>query len=557
MIPDALLSPGQHLVTPDRLPERFCRISNNDDGVKRLVFDLDGVQDVVVDGQGAELLIRGAATIPFYLRNARNVTIRNFTVDWERPLVSEAEILAVEEDSLRVRFRDDQPVRVENGRLVFYGEGYESDHLHNILELDPVRCETAYRALDNYGLVKNLRAEQLADGAIRLLGRLRSTPKVGNVLSVKHDRRLSPAIVVDGCENVRIENVTLYHAGGMGVVAQCSRNVYVDRLTVCPRPGSGRVVSLHADATHFVDCTGDIHLTGCRLENQLDDPTNIHGIFWRVHRRRHSAAFEIEQVHHQQLGVDTIRVGDTVAFHCGATMRRIGESKVTGYRRLNSQVADLEVAKALPAHDGPMAVMPVRHDVDVLIRDCVMRNNRARGALISTLGKVRIEHNTFHTPGSAIRISGDARNWFESGPVEDVEICHNTFDNCNYGVWGQALFDILMDITPENRVVPVHHNIRIHHNTIRRFHKPLILAYCVDGLQFHDNEIIKSTDYPLSGLDQDEIILEGAVTNARIEGPFNFALGPTHSQAFAQRHSGGGNVLWIDGHAGRERYKPT
>ncbi len=512
------LPPGQHLVKPDRLPERFCHISNNDDGLKRILFDLDGVDNVVIDGQGAELLIRGNTTVPFYLRNARNITIRNLKIDWERPLVSEAEVLEADDSGVRVRFRADQPARVEKGRLVFYGPGYESDIPYiRILEFDPERCETAYKARDNYAFNRRITPTDLGDGTIRLDVQLRTRPSVGNILSFKHDHRLCPAIVIDGSENVRLEDVALYHAGGMGVIAQCSRDLYLDRVVVCPRPGSGRVVSLHADATHFVDCGGDIHMTHCRFENQLDDPTNIHGIFWRVNERQCDTALEIQQVHHQQLGVDTIRVGDTVAFHCGETMAKLAETTVTGFRRLNCQVADLEVADPLPGHGGPLAVMPVNHDVNVLISDCVMRGNRARGPLVSTLGKVRIENNTFHHAGTAVRISGDALNWFESGPVEDVEICNNVFDNCNYGTWGVALFDILVDITPENRVAPVHRNIRIHHNTIRTFHKPLIMAYCVDGLAFHDNEIIESTDYPASGTDQDAVVLAGAVANERIE----------------------------------------
>lgn len=512
------LPPGQHLVRPDHLGERYCHISNNDDGLKRILFDLDGVEDVVIDGQGAELLMRGATTIPFHLRNARNVTIRNLTIDWERPLVSEAEVLEVDESGFRVRFRDDQPTRVDRGQLVFHGPGYLSapDHF-SVLEFDRERCEPAYKSGDNYVRACNVNATDLGDGSIRIDCRLRATPKVGNVLSFKHDGRYSPAIIIDGSESVRIENVTLHHAGGMGVIAQRSRDIALDHVTVCPRPGSGRVVSLHADATHFVDCDGDIHMTHCRFENQLDDPTNIHGIFWKVNGRQSESVFEVEQAHHQQRGVDTIGVGDTVAFHNGATMEKIAETTVTGFRRLNCQVADLEVADDVPAHDGPLAVMRVNHDVNVLISDCVMGSNRARGPLITTLGKVRIERNTFHSGGTAIRISGEALNWFESGPVEDVEICNNVFDNCNFGVWGKALIDILVDVTPENRIAPVHRNIRIHHNTIHRFHKPLVMAYCVDGLAFHDNEIIESNDYPPSGADQDEIILDGAVTNERIE----------------------------------------
>ena len=62
-----------------------------------------------------------------------------------------------------------------------------------------------------------------------------------------------------------------------------------------------------------------------------------------------------------------------------------------------------------------------------------------------------VEDNHFHNPGAAILIAGDANYWFEAGAVRDVTIRNNHFDNCNYGVWGQACIEISPEIEPANR----------------------------------------------------------------------------------------------------------
>ena len=71
------ISCDRYNIYPDFLNEDFRYISNNDAGMKRLLFDLDGAENVVIDGCGAELMMHGRL-IPFYLRRAKNVTLRNF-----------------------------------------------------------------------------------------------------------------------------------------------------------------------------------------------------------------------------------------------------------------------------------------------------------------------------------------------------------------------------------------------------------------------------------------------------------------------------------------------
>jgi hypothetical protein len=284
----------------------------------------------------------------------------------------------------------------------------------------------------------------------------------------------------------------------MALIAQVSHNIHLDRFNVCRRPGTNRVFSAWADASHFVDCTGDISFRRCLFECQMDDGTNIHGIYRRVIGQPAANIVRTRAMHHQQFGIQTMLPGDPVGFYDGRTFALLTEAQVAEVRVLNREVTELVLANKLPPLPaGTTGVMRQRRDVAVSIEECEFRNNRARGLLLSSLGQIRVRHNRFHTSGPAIKISGDMNYWYESGPVEDVEIAGNEFDASAYSGFGHALFEIDPEIEPAHRTVPFHRNLRIAGNTIRRACTALLRARCVEGLTFAENTITDSPEYPL------------------------------------------------------------
>jgi hypothetical protein len=151
-------------------------------------------------------------------------------------------------------------------------------------------------------------------------------------------------------------------------------------------------------------------------------------------------------------------------------------------------MGELAVGDALAAIDGYAALT---------IRGCTIRGNRARGILLNSRGPTVVEKNTFHTAGAAILFEGDARFWYEQAGVSDCVIRDNLFDNCNYGVWGQALIECRAGIDPAFRATSRYNkNIRITGNTIRAFHPALLDFYSVRGLTFTNNVVLKTDAYP-------------------------------------------------------------
>lgn len=489
---------GTYHFFPDDAVEKYLFISNNDEGLKRIAFSIHGFDDLEIDGDGSEFLFHGFI-LPFVIENSRKVTIKNVTIDWSRTFHSEARVLAVGEGHVDVSISPEFPYAVEHGRLHFIGEGTETYQLRNILEFDGERKETAFLVWDNYGIGDRCIAEAIVPGQLRLHAEFaKPKPIPGNILAMIDTRRDCPAITIASSEGITLDHVTIYHAGAMGVIAQQSRNLSLEGVQIILRPGTERVISTTADATHFVNCAGEINISGCFFENQLDDPVNIHGIYARIESIINFNSIVICLQHIQQLGIDLAAIGERVEFVNAETLLTYHEGVVSGVERLNKERSRITLENPLPPSVrvgdciGNLTWTP-----NVTIRGTTSRRNRARGFLISTPGRVLIEDNVFHTPGAALLIAGDANHWFESGAVRDVTIRRNRFENCNYGVWGRATVDIHPEIEQEHRRPDCYHrNITIEANTFVIFDRRILRAESVDGLRITDNTIERSDAYP-------------------------------------------------------------
>ena len=486
--------------------EAHLYISNNDSGIKRIVFFLDHFDDLEIDAQGSLFIFHGYL-LPFVVRNSSQITLKNLRVDWDRPFHSEALVTRVDGESVDLEIPAAYPYRIEHGRLVFEqtaGQTWSTEGapcllgINNVLEFDSSLKETAFKVQDNYGLNAHHDAVELSPGHVRFRAALREPrPKVGNILALIDCGRECPAITIADSSGVTIEGVSLHHASGMGVIAQTSRDITLRKCVVAPAPETGRMISLQADATHFVCCGGHILLEDCEFSHQLDDAGNFHGVYTPVIRRLSDRSAIIRLHHFQQRGMQPYQAGHAVELITAPGMAAKGANELASVSYLNSEHILLEFRHDLPPDFGPgFAVGSLYWQADVTIRRTRVHSNRARGYLVTTGGKFRVEENYFHTAGAAILIESDACGWHESGPVRDVLIRGNVFENCNYGVWNRATIDIAPQIPAGEREGKIiHRNIRIEGNEFRTFHDAIVKAYCTEGLVIKGNAIIHSEAY--------------------------------------------------------------
>jgi hypothetical protein len=294
-------------------------------------------------------------------------------------------------------------------------------------------------------------------------------------------------------------------------------------MRVTPPAGGKRIVSTTADATHFVNCKGSIELVDCLFEQQKDDATNVHGLYAKITHIFSPTRFEVTLIHPQQSGIDFIKAGTRLELNDGPSLREEGFATVKSVERINRQRTIVEIEAALPESVtlGDSVADADANTAAVLIRNCVMRGNRARGILLGSRGPMVVEGNTFSIPGAAILFEGDSRFWFEQAGVRDVVIKGNTFDNCNYGVWGTGCIQVGSGIADEFRSVSRYNrNIRIENNLFRHFSNlPLLHLYSVDGLTFTGNRLERTKAYPAPDAGGWEMFKITDSDNVKVEEP--------------------------------------
>ena len=504
---------GRYDIYPESASEKYLFVSNNEEGLKRIGFPLTDLKDVEIDGQGAQFFFHGPM-VPFLIENSTGVTIKNLSFDFVRPFQSEGKVLAVTAESADLEFSDEFPYEIRNGILVFTNGKKVGGpattvknrdviyHYGNMLAFDPVKRETAFMAKDHYGLDAGVMARKIGPHQVRIsLAKISAEP--GNIL-VFGGPRLNPGVVISDSAQVRLEAVTIYNCGGMGVIAQRSTDLFMHKVQVTPSPSGKRITSITADATHFVNCRGVIELVDCLFENQKDDATNVHGLYAKIVRIVSPTQVEVRMVHPQQAGVDFIKVGTRLELTHGASLETRGYLVAKSVDRVNRESTLIETTAPLPAElaVGDSVADADANTAEVLIKNCIIRGNRARGILLGSRGKMIVEGNTFHTPGSAILFEGDASYWFEQAGVRDVVIRNNRFEDCNFGLWGRGVITVGSGIAKECQATSRYNkNILIENNLFRVFSdQPLLKLYSVDGLTFRNNRLERSTNYPSSAL---------------------------------------------------------
>ncbi len=499
--PLILFAGGRYDFWPHHCEERTYYESNTTDiNPKRLAIFAEKINNLVIDGNGAEFVFHDRMQ-PVTLDHCDGVTIRDFTIDWDIPLTAQAEVLEIEDDHVTLKINKmESPYIIEDGRLVFVGEGWKSA-FWGIMEMERnsrlIAPYTGDRGCCGGGWGKAV-AREIAQGIVRIdkpFGLQR--PEKGNFLILRHSQRDHAGMFFFHSNNIKVENVDVYHTAGLGILSQFSENISMDRVRMIPNPKKHRYLSGHDDGFHFSNCKGQISITNCEFAALMDDPVNIHGTSVRIMEKRGDNRLLCRFMHHQSVGLQWARSHEKIAFIENESMATLAKATVKEFIPMSTEefeiVLDGEIPPEIKAGDAleNLTWTPDAHIADNRFLSC-----RARGILVSTPGKVVIERNYFESSGSAILIAGDANNWYESGAVRDVLIRQNVFaDPCLTSPYqfSEAVISIYPEIPkPRENPEKFHRNIRIVENEFHPFDYPVLYARSVNGLIFNDNKLVRS-----------------------------------------------------------------
>jgi hypothetical protein len=511
---------------PENAYEKYVKISNNDNGLRKFIFALEGRKNMTINGNGSTFIFHGSV-IPFLIENCTNIKIENLNIEYDFPFDFEGVVVAnnEKEKTFDLKVHEDNKYRIKDDMLYFSGYDWEIGLGENIVYNATTKSPEYFTSHYEHNFHKNfLKAQPLDDRIVRFSNlNAVKVPPVGTIYSDKGPHGENRNIVgfrVYKSKNLELNNINVYHAGAMALIAEKTETISLNKFNVILKEGSSRVISATADATHFINCKGEITIDDCRFENMLDDATNVHGTYMIINEVIDSVTVAVKFGHFQQQGFDFAEKGDTLRFIGRTDLMPVGTGVVKNIDMINENYYTITFEEQIPEFSKKnIAIENITWMPSLVVKNCTVKQNRARSLLISTSKSVLVENNYFASMMAGIRICGDANYWFESGPVSNVIVRGNTFENLGIGGHApQAILQIDPIIGKKYRENGYYHkNIVFENNTIKTFDPLIIYALSVDGLIIRNNTIILTKTYPHIFNDLSLFDLQNC-TNVKIEG---------------------------------------
>jgi hypothetical protein len=470
---------GRYDFWPQGAVIRHLFISNHDGVAERAVaISIEHVSVLELDGNGSEFVFHDSM-LPIVISHSDRVTLRNFSIDYASPHIVQAKVVSKNHGFVDLHIDNPASYRVKDDHLFILAEddspGSEQIARGSVV-FDPEARWLVAGTGDNWEVDKTT-AKRIDRDDVRLFGLTQQT-RPGDVLILWNGDRPSPAILVSQSRHINISSAQVYSAQGMGLIAQYSEDIHLDRFNVILKPGSGRYISTTGDAVHFSNCRGQIIVENGLFENMLDDGINVHGSYLRIVEKLAPDTLVLEFGHPQTFGLPFAFSGDTLRFIQPKTLEPYAIAKVAEMHSLD---------------DKHLAWQP-----NVIYRNNHIRHNRARGALFGSQASTVVEDNFFdHLSGPALLFNADASDWFENAPARNVLVRHNRFLDTNMGPYGQGSISIIFPVeeTKGGQYFNAR-NIRIEDNSFEQFQQPLLYAASVEGLSFKHNRVLFNHDFP-------------------------------------------------------------
>ncbi|WP_310391831.1 right-handed parallel beta-helix repeat-containing protein [Hymenobacter sp.] len=388
------------------------------------IFRLVGLRKFTLEGNGAELLFhyppaylrRKRPDLVFDVRSVQGLTLRNFSIDYQRPSFSVGTVVKTAENSFDVAIRPQFPV--QGGELVGAYMDYDA------------QTETPIGRIDSYNTVE--RTELIAPQVLRLHEKTKPTQplKVGTLLVVRHHVYGGDAFYIANSANVVLEGVAVRTAAGMGFVSRNNTNVTLERFNILP--GKGRIMSTTADGLNLGHCGGRLKINNCAIAGLGDDGINLHvDRFFRVVKKVDDQTILVDIKNHEAKTMPG--AGDSVEFYNPASMVRVASMKVE--YATNKSPYDrkflLRFTTALPARVAESYALATTSRLSsASITNSTFRNIRARGIIIKEQN-VTIENCTVeNTTQLGIWVGAEHHIFFESYPSRNVLVRNNNIRNC-------------------------------------------------------------------------------------------------------------------------------
>ena len=449
-------------------PYEFYRDQKN----SRHAISLQGIKNLVIDGKGAIIQVRGMV-IPFYLENCDNITLRNFTIQYETLTHTEGIIIRRNLTSFDVHLS--KSIDVEGTVPIMAWIEYDTKTL----------------CLGKNEAYPQIQGEILDRNTIRVLIPPKfqcKVPRKGKGIILRHIITHHSGIQLFNCKNITIRNVEVNEAYWGALLAHRVENLTVDDFRVKPR--EGRIFSTNADACHVISCSGLVKFENCYFEGHGDDALNVHTLYYSIKEILNQYEMIVRlKIEQQDRIMDYPDEGDVVEFANLKTLKPYGSNELQSVK-IHPEKKEFRIRfkEPIPKNVKKNDVMADRSKVArVIFRENHVFNNRARGILIQSRD-VLIENNKFsNCTGTGIYITC-SKYWWEAISSENVRIINNKIKDCGGGPGtnGASGISITTEATQE---LGTHKNILVSGNKIHSSTRylPDMRFESIEGLTLKNN----------------------------------------------------------------------
>lgn len=491
---------------------------------KHIAMLIEDIDNLTIEGNGAELILEGDM-MALGIFQSENITIRNLSWDFHTPTTTEMTVFDFNRAAKTVDYFIPEYFHYEiigNGIRwkseqdsqghYYWTANNEHDNYGISVKYPTEKMGRAY--YPNQGPFQNVRnIQKLENGLLRITyNQFGIEPVKGmNYQLVANRWRPTSGALVWESKDVQIERVRISYMHGFGFLVQMSENVSFDGIRMETDPQTGKNTASYADGIHVAGAKGKISIKNSFFNNTHDDPINIHGTFTRVERRLDNHRLRLNYIHDQQGGFPQFYVGDKVVFYTRDTLEsRDNETEYTvksveGPTRNNLKSMVVEFEEELPRYlserigsEPKFVAENVTYTPEVEIRNNQFINVFTRHILVTSRKKVVIDSNHFEAATMPANFfSNDSNDWYESGPIRNLEITNNVFKVKSIGRtwWKYAPAIYFYPVTKNSRLPrwenPVHKNILIQNNTFYLESDGALRAESVENLRFENNKIYR------------------------------------------------------------------
>ena len=473
-----------HVYSDEAAVAVACVSNHGHNGYKSAAMVIEDFDGLTVDGNGSKFILHGCMDFAI-IKNSKSVTIKNLTVTCADSCNFQGKVTRSDGNCVTVELQSPPPLLL-HGDLLCQNIEHTLEPMGRTINYNTDTGEIRKGTGDeNFGVPFQSLKKELDGNTLRIYD-APVMPPVNDTVVFTMSRRCNQAFLMSNSTDTTIENVTVNTCWGMAFIAQKCTNVTIRLCSVTPE--KGRFWSAGQDATHFVNCRGTVRIEDCLFENQLDDSVNLHGTYTVIEKVSKNKLL-LRYGHYQTRGIDVYGIGDVIQIQKRDTQQPVGAATVTEVDVLNPDLTLITLSDIQGQIEEGMIVENLSDEADAIIKNNVIRNNRARGMLIATKGKIEIIGNRYHCAGAAIQFESDPIKWLECGGVKDVVIENNLFDDCRHGAWGSAVIDICPRVATAEGFF-YHEKITVRNNKFTQKDVPCVNVNSVHELIFSDNEYV-------------------------------------------------------------------